>query len=425
MDNSKFSSALMGVVPAECDAEAGEYDRLSTDASFDEIALACGLGGQRDGRTMNIFNGIRRRLGLITFFIGLIATGVPGPVLADGGGFYGPLRSRDLTPFGFLRLDMRPAHAVNIEPGTWAFETEIDYQNTWALSKEVERYLVGLEAEGRRKLGPSEVQAIRDLPGENYMLDFEGVMFSFAAHYKLTSHWSAYGILSAVKYGGGFLDGTIEGFHDTFGFSTFGRPAAARNQTTLIYDLRGAQAVFLESPSDGGMLDPVFGVRFSGVQLSPVWRLSFESTVKVPLQGKRLLLSTGRTDYGLQAALQRTGVRHAFYLNTAAVYYAGASEPAAQDSQIVPTLILGYEFKWTKNTNLNLQTYVSKSVYSHRQTDLDELLGPKYQYSIGLRHRRENWLWTIGFNENVQNVNNTPDVGLQFGVAWIPGGAER
>jgi hypothetical protein len=23
----------------------------------------------------------------------------------------------------------RPAHAVNIEPGTWAFETEIDYCN--------------------------------------------------------------------------------------------------------------------------------------------------------------------------------------------------------------------------------------------------------------------------------------------------------
>ena len=359
------------------------------------------------------------------FLACLIAASVSSPALADGGAFYGPLRSRDLSPFGFLRLDMRPAHAVNIEPGTWAFETEIDYQNTWALSREVEKYLAGLEAGGRRRIGPAEVQAIRDLEGENYLLDFEGVMASFAAHYKLSSRWSVYGILSAVKYGGGFLDGTIENFHDKFGFSSFGRPAVARNQTTLIYDLKGSQAVFLESPTSGGLLDPVFGVRCSGVQLSPAWRLTLEGAVKVPLLGERLLLSTGKADFGLQAALQRTGVRHAFYLNTTAVYYAGASEPAAQNAQVIPTMIVGYEFKWTQRTNLNVQAYVSKSVYSHEQTDLEELTGTKYQYSVGLRHRRENWLWTIGFNENVQNINNTPDIGLQIGVAWIPRVAGR
>src|SRR5262245_39690790 len=93
---------------------------------------------------------------------------------ADGR-FYGMLRSRDLTPFGFLRLDMRPAHAVAIEPGSFAFEAELGYQNTWALSANVEKYLNGLESAGapRRDIGPAEVQAIRDLPGENYLLDLE------------------------------------------------------------------------------------------------------------------------------------------------------------------------------------------------------------------------------------------------------------
>jgi hypothetical protein len=87
---------------------------------------------------------------------------------------------------------------------------------------------------------------------------------------------------------------------------------------------------------------------------------------------------------------------------------------------VIPTVILGYEFKWTEHTNLNAQVYFSRSVYSHAQTDLDELLGMKYEYSLGLRHRRENWLMSFGFTENVQNVNNTPDIGLQLGVAWIP-----
>ena len=342
------------------------------------------------------------------------------PALADEGGFYGLLRSRDLSPFGFLRLDMRPAHAVAIEPGTWAFETELAYQNTWALSPDVEEYLIGLEPSGRRHLGPAEVQAIRDLPGENYLLDIEGATLDVTAHYKLSQDWTLYGTLSAITYSGGFLDSTIESFHETFGFSTFGRPAAARNQTTLVYDLKGAQVVWLDSPTDGGILDPVLGVRYTGLQFSPTWRLTIEAAAKIPVQGERTLLSTGQTDYGVQASLQRTGRRHAYYIDAAAVYYAGASVPAPQDAQVVPTLILGYEFKWTARTNLNFQIYVSDSVYSRDQTDLEELLGTKYQYSLGVRHRRENWLISVGFTENVQNINNTPDVGLQFGVAWVP-----
>lgn len=349
-----------------------------------------------------------------------LAYSLPAAAEPGDGRFYGLLRSRDLSPFGFLRLDMRPAHAVSIEPGTWAFETELDYQNTWALSPEVEDYLVSLEPSGRRKIGPAEVQAIRDLPGENYLLDIEGATLAFTAHYKISPEWSAYATLSAVSYSGGFLDGTIESFHDAAGFSSFGRPAVARNQATLIYDLKGSQAQFLDRPTDGGFLDPVIGARYSGFQFSPNWRLTLEAAVKIPVQGEQLLLSTGRTDYGLQASVQRTGVRNAFYVNTAAVYYAGARQPAQQDSQVIPTLIVGYEFKWTERTNLNIQVYASPSVYNDHQTDLEELTATKYEYSLGLRHRFDNWLVTGAFTENVQNINNTPDVGLSLGVAYIP-----
>jgi uncharacterized protein DUF3187 len=342
------------------------------------------------------------------------------PAAADDGAFYGLLRSRDLTPFGFLRLDMRPGHAVTIEPGTWAIETELGYQNTWALSKNVETYLTSLEPTGRRRIGPAEVQAIQDLPGENYLLDIETGLFDLTFHYKLAPKWTLYGIVSAISYQGGFLDSSIEQFHDTFGFSSFGRPAVERNQATLIYDLKSAQVVFLDKPTDGGLTDPTFGVRYGPWQLSQRWQLALEGAVKIPVGGKRLLLSTGRTDYGMQASFQRFGNHHAFYVDLSAVYYDGAAQPAPQDRQVIPTLVFGYERKLTARTNLNLQGYVSTSVYSHDQTDLDELLGVKYQYSIGLRHRTDNVLLSFGFTENLQNLNNTPDIGLQFGVAWIP-----
>jgi len=57
------------------------------------------------------------------------------PVRAEEhGAFFGMLRSRDLTPFGFLRLDMRPAHAVNIETHTFAFEAELVKMGTFLIS---------------------------------------------------------------------------------------------------------------------------------------------------------------------------------------------------------------------------------------------------------------------------------------------------
>jgi hypothetical protein len=264
------------------------------------------------------------------------------------------------------------------------------------------------------------VQAIRDLPGDNYLLDLEAATLAFTAHYKISDDWSVYGTFSGVSYTDGFLDGTIEKFHKTLGFSTFGRPAVDRNRTTLVYDLKGAQVVLLDRPTNGGLLDPVFGVRYAGLQFSPTWRLALEAAVKIPWRGEELLLSTGRTDYGLQAALQRTGIRHAFYVNTAAVYYSGARQPARNESQLIPTLILGYEFKWTEHTNLNAQAYVSRSVYSHETTDLEDLTAIKYEYSLGLRHRFESWLWSFAFTENVQNINNTPDIGFSLGLAYIP-----
>lgn len=364
---------------------------------------------------------MKKLLSATLISVAALACGLPAAAHAEDGQLYGLLRSRDLTPFGFLRLDMRPAHAVSLEPGDWAIETQVDYQNTWALSPAVERYLTSQEAAGRRNLTADDVQAIRDLPGENYLLDLELALLDVTFHYKISNVWTAYVIASGVSYQGGFLDSTIEGFHDTFGFSTFGRPAVTRNQVNLIFDLKSTQFAALEAPTDGGLLDPTIGLRYTGWTLPGKWNMSTEFAVKVPVRGRHALLSTGRTDYGVQVSLQRKGQHHAFYIDAAAVYFDGSTEISPQDAQIVPTLIFGYERMLTSRTNINLQGYISESVYSRDETDLDELLGEKYQVSLGLRHRLSHFLVTFGVTENLQNINNTPDIGIQLGLAWVPG----
>jgi hypothetical protein len=194
----------------------------------------------------------------------------------------------------------------------------------------------------------------------------------------------------------------------------------SRNDFNLIYDLKAAQTAIFDKPTDGGLTDPTLGVRYTGLSLGGRWRLGLEAAAKIPVSGRRFLLSTGRADYGTQVSLQARGNRHAVYSNLAAVYYAGASEPAYQESQIIPTLILGYEDRWTDRTNINLQGYYSRSTYTERTTDLEELNGDKYQLTLGFRHMRGSFLYSFGVTENLQNINNTPDIGFQLGIAFIP-----
>ncbi len=333
------------------------------------------------------------------------------------GSHYGLLRTRDLTPFGFLRLDMRPAHAVSAPPGNWAVEVELGYQNTWALSPNVKSYFNSLP--GRRPIGPAEIQAIRDLPGEAYLVDLELGLLDVTFHRRLTHHWGVYAAVSGVFLTGGFLDGGIENFHDAFSLPPAGRPAVRRNDINVIFDLKGTQ-VYQPNLPESGFLDPVLGVRYQWHQSPAPWNLVIEGAVKVPVSGERAFLSNGHYDFGMQVTLQRFMQRHAAYASLAAVHADVSDIVPTSATQVVPTVILGYEYKWSERTNLNAQFYASPSVFKREDTDIDELRKPKYQISLGGRYRIGASLITFAVTENVANYNNSPDIGFQLSWAYSP-----
>jgi hypothetical protein len=156
-----------------------------------------------------------------------------GSAFAAEPGYFSLLRGRDLTPFGLLRLDMRPTHAITAEPGTWA------------LSPQVEKYLTDLPF--RRNLGDTELANIRALPGDNYLVDLELAEVDVTYHYKFTRHWGTFLTLSAVSYDGGFIDSAIEAFHGG-GRSEDPAAGAARSPVHGRHRLRdsGDPAAFLQ-----------------------------------------------------------------------------------------------------------------------------------------------------------------------------------
>jgi hypothetical protein len=340
------------------------------------------------------------------------------PLTSASQPFYGPLRARDLSPFGFLRLDMRPTFAGSLAPGHWTVEAEFAYQNTWALSDAVEKYL---EARGeRRSLSADDVAAIEALPGENYLVDLELLELDVTLHRQITQAWGAYLIVSGVTYGGDALDGTIEEFHSTFGMSNRGRTTVPRGQINVLLDLDSAQTAAVDMSRHDGLLDPTLGVRYSLAGLPVPWSLALEAAVKVPLGGTRAWLSTGRTDYGVQASLLHRGSRHAFFSSLALVAYAGSDEELHPSEEIVPTLVVGLDSHVTGRTHSIVQFYASPSIFGDDETGLEELNSSKFLVSLGLRHHRGPHLVSFAVTENVANFNNTPDIALQIGYAYRP-----
>jgi hypothetical protein len=153
-------------------------------------------------------------------------------------------------------------------------------------------------------------------------------------------------------------------------------------------------------------------------KLPAPWSLALEAAVKLPLGGTREWLSTGRTDYGVQASLLRRGSRHAFFSSLALVDYAGSDEELHPGAEIVPTLVFGLDSHLTGRTHSIVQFYASPSIFGDDETGLDELNSDKFLVSLGLRHHRGPHLVSFAVTENLANFNNTPDIAFQLGYAY-------
>lgn len=327
----------------------------------------------------------------------------------------GLMRIRDMTPFGIVRLDLLPAHAVPANPGTFAFEMNVTYQNTYVLSENVSEYLEDRD-KTRASLTAEDVESILSLEDDAYLLDGELGLVDLTLHYRVSQHLGVYGTLPYYFFDGGFLDSTIEGFHDSFGFSAANRDFVDRNRFFILAKIGDTRLLVLDEPRENDFGDPVFGVRYSLFAEPKTWNLLVEGAAKLALSGEERMISSGEHDFGAQATLQRFFKRQALYASLAAVYFQNPDN-FFETTEIIPTLLLGYEIRLTRNTNGILQFYVSPSVFE--DSTVPELTDKKYQVTLGFQSRRGNTVYRFGITENVSNFNNTPDIGVTLSLAQI------
>jgi len=362
------------------------------------------------------------RVSRLALLLGLCVL-APAAALAEEDGWHtlGLMRVRDMTPFGIARLDMLPAHAVPAAPGTCAFEVNVSYQNTWALSDNVKDYLAARGIK-RGAISAKDVAAILALPGDAYLFDGELGLIDLTLHYRVSRHFGIYATIPYFIASGGFLDSTIESFHDKAGFSNAGREFVPRNRFIAVAGLERTTIVLDKAPADE-FGDPVFGLRYSLRSSPGRYNVVLETAAKLVLSNSNSrLVSTGLDDFGLQLSLQRFFTRNALYLSLAEVYFQSPDPGFSRDTWI-PTVVAGWETRLTKNTNFIVQVYVSKSVV--QETTLDELSAKKIQGTLGLQRLYRGNVLRFGITENIANFENTPDIGFNLSVARIVFGSPR
>lgn len=331
-----------------------------------------------------------------------------------GDALLGPLRIRDMTPFNLLRLDMLPAHAVDAGAGSWAIEANLSFSNTFVMSGNVRDALSARAARGA--LTRADADAILAMGEDAYYVDGEFGLLETTLHYRVRRTTSISLTLPAYRFSGGFMDATIEGFHDTFGLGNAGRDRVDRDRFQAIVALDGVRLVALDPPVDGGLGDPVLGLR----QAIPMGRSRFSLVLsgeaKIAWRGERLFLSTGTNDYGVQTALMGKFRRQGVYVIGSFVWTDGQVFGVRLERRMVPTLIVAYEVGMTEHAHFVGQLYASQSTV--RDASIEEITTDKYQASVGVRSQRGRLIYGAAVTENLRNFENTPDVGLSLSLAW-------
>ena len=329
----------------------------------------------------------------------------------------GPVRVRDLTPFGLVRLDFLPAHAVAAGPGTWALELNLSYQNTYVLSDNVATFLRERGGGRRYRLTAADVAEIRSWEEDAYLADLELGLLDLTFHYRVDDNWGIYATVPVVQLDGGFLDATIEGFHDGVGLSTANRELSPRDTFQGVFDIGGQGGAVLSSPFGTAVMDPVLGLRYTLPGFFRRWNMVIEGAAKLAVQEEQLLRSSGASDFGVQVSLQRFFRSQAVYLSLSGVSVGGVADLPDVDPSIVPTVVVGYERRLNRHVNAVVQLYASESTV--QDTTIPELSENKYQATLGVQGERRGWVWRFAVTENLQNFNNTPDVGVTLSLARV------
>lgn len=329
--------------------------------------------------------------------------------------FIGPLRIRDLSPISMLRLDFPPAWGVGPEPER-AMRIQYSTANVFILSDVAAEFLEDRGADD--PLRREEVETLLEAPGDVFL--FDGEISIVEAEYvrALAPRTHVQVTWPLHLHGGGFLDRTIEAFHEATGLNTAGRDLLSRNDIHVVARLGGERLVMVDRGTRAGSGDPSIALRHA-FTLRDRSALVAEAGVKIPVGDEREYFSSGEADYGVQLSWQKAFEKNALYASASWVWLGGLRIFPSFPVTDTPTV----NFAWERRTSPGAWTVVqaswSRSTFDG--ADDSEMNDDRMLVSIGRRRVLPGGViaW-LALTENVLSYKTTPDLALHAGFGWIP-----
>ncbi len=332
-----------------------------------------------------------------------------------------PFAKRNQLPFNLLFLDQTPRSARLLAPRDVRLSFTLSHENTLVGDDALQSLFAedDFSTLGGIVTEPilANVAALSE-GGTSYFIDGETMRMVLEGAVGVGPRLELDVEIPLLLHSTGRFDGTIDSYHERFGFPDGGRSSFAQYRYVGGY-VGDGESVFIEgSPGGMGLGDIVLSVR-SALLEATERRLAISAgfSLKLPTGDAERLEGSGHSDYGLGVQLSRWFGRSTVHLGYAYTFVGDWALAPGLPMEDLCSLVGSYAFAWTPRRVLIAQVLRSSGAFPHRAGG--DLGTTATEITIGLRHlpqRGPSLEW--GLIENLSGGQNTTDVGLFFGLSW-------
>jgi hypothetical protein len=256
---------------------------------------------------------------------------------------------------------------------------------------------------------------------EQLTLDGESYRWTLAARYGIGDRFEAGIDIPYVLYGGGFLDGFIEGWHKTFGLPNGGRESAPRNRLRFSYSKDGVGKLDVSLADSGlGDISLHVGVKLYDAQGNASRdRLAVRASIKLPTGDRAYLRGSGSTDFSLSLC----GSMNNFTEWGSLGVFGAVGGMAMTRGEVLPdqqNRLAGFGtvgFGWGPTEWLSFKAQLNGHTALYHGSSLDELSRDALLLVLGgAATLPGNYLLDVGVSEDVV-VSTSPDVVFHLAVS--------
>ncbi len=310
------------------------------------------------------------RTGLKTFLFVILFLVCP---LSGAFPFEGPLQVRNLYPI-FIHVDQQ-------YPEKAAIESSMSYS-----------------------LSHSSTYTVQESGGWVINLDMEITELNFRYKRIIQDIIEFEMDIPVLVFSGGFMDGFLEDYHDTFGFADYGR--SRRPQNDFLYEIRRDGDLIIEGKSGTAIGDIRLAVKKPLISSSDL-KLSIKGDIEIPVSSAKKGYSNGSLDAGVSLLLdKKISDSTVTYWNLGAVF---PGDVRGHERVDLKNFIYGsgtMETELWEDLALLVQLSGQSDIYP--ETDLGAVDGEAYLISFGGRYNAGGKSLEFSLTEDL-NTTGAPD----------------